>query len=77
MAGAAILHGGTAVGCPTPGSTDLGVLAAGGSPASVCVATGAGVCRFLVFSVRGHRGRRVQAPKPQCACPQGQVCAGS
>ena len=35
------------------------------------------MCRFLVFSVRGHRGRRVQAPSPQCVWPQGQACAGS
>ena len=33
--------------------------------------------RFLVLSVRGHRGWRVHVPSPQCACPQGQACTGS
>ena len=46
---------------------------------------GAGVCRFPVLSVCVPRVRCVQAPspqwhvqvpRPQCACPQGQACAG-
>ena len=48
-----------------------------GSSSSVCVVPGAGVCRFLVLSVHGPRGRCVQAPHPQCVWSQGQVCAGS